>query len=104
MTKQELTRLLHFPIAWLNWDMYPHELFEIQRADYYPGAEQASEHYRYGAFRWWLMQSFTGEQAAKLLALTFLDPDQAMANSARADLLASLRLPSGLQELARLKA
>ncbi len=67
--------------------MYSQKLYQAQRKDYEPGSEAASEHYRYGAFRWWLEKSLSDSQLAKYVVLTFLDSDQVMASAARKDLL-----------------
>lgn len=82
-SKQHFAMLLQYPSEWLAWGMYPDKLFEIQVHDYKPGSETASEHYRYGAFRWWMSKPLSDKQLAKCVVLTFLDPDQIMAADAR---------------------
>lgn len=85
-SRQRFAKLLHYPSEWLAWGMYPDKLFQIQVHDYEPGSETASEHYRYGAFRWWISKPLSEKQLAKCVVLTFLDPDQIMAANARKDL------------------
>ncbi|MDH5669969.1 MAG: hypothetical protein OEY86_18360 [Nitrospira sp.] len=86
-SRHQFAKLLKFPVQWLEWGMYPHKLYQIQIKEYEPGSEDASEHYRYGAFRWWLAKPLSDSQLAKYVVLTFLEPDQLMAGAARKDLL-----------------
>jgi len=72
-----------FPKEWVEWDMLPDELMEIQIKGYEPGHEDASEHDRNGAFHWWLKRNPTKEQLTKLLKLTYLDPDPLMGKDIR---------------------
>lgn len=83
MKKEEFVKLMNYPKEWLDWGMYPDELFEGQVALYKPGDERGSEHDRNGAFHWWLKRSPTKEQLKKLVALTFLDPDSLMGEDVR---------------------
>lgn len=83
ISKRDFLRLLRFPIQWLDWEMYPDELFEVQVSRYEPGHESGSEHDRNGAFHWWLRRDPTREQLRKLVHLSFLDPDQHMAQDVR---------------------
>lgn len=102
-TKARFTALMKFHSAWTTWEMYPDELLEIQKSDYTPGSESSPEHYRYGAFRWWLARKLTVEQMAKYLALTFLDNDQTMAQCARQDLILAHEVPPPLLYVAQLQ-
>jgi len=92
MTKQAFLKLMNFPPEWLEWDMYPDELFEPQLKMYKRGDERGSEHDRNGAFHWWLKtnpkpalgrKAPTKEQLKRLIKLTYLDPDKDMAASVR---------------------
>jgi hypothetical protein len=83
VTKRDFMRLMSFPTEWDSWGMYPDQLFELQRADYQPGNENAPEHHRNGAFHWWLQQDPSAEVLVKLVALTYLDPDPPMGNDVR---------------------
>ncbi len=71
-----------FPKEWLEWDMYPDEFFQGQLGVYEPG-EKDDEHYRYGAFHYWLKRNPTKETLLKLAKLSWLDSDQIMAADAR---------------------
>jgi hypothetical protein len=83
LSKQDFLALMKFPKEWLSYDMYPNELYDAQATRYEPGQENGSEHDRNGAFHWWLKQVPTKEQLKKLVALTYLDPDQLMASDIR---------------------
>ena len=80
---ESFLELMQFPQEWLEWGMYPDELFEMQMRDYQPGQEQASEHTRYGAIHWWIAQDPWPDKLSTLFALTYLDGDQPMAADAR---------------------
>ncbi len=86
MCKIQFVNKLNFPDEWLKWGMYPDDLFRIQLQDYEPGTESSSEHYRYGAFQWWLHQPLTTEIINQYIDLTYLDPDEGMGEAARNDL------------------
>ena len=75
--------LMSFPKEWLEYGMYPDELFNFQLHLYQPGDEEGSEHYRNGAFHWWLKRELTTEQLSNLVKLTFLDSDSLMGNDVR---------------------
>lgn len=63
--------------------MYPEGLAKWQIAGYRAGHEEAPEHDRNGAFHWWLRQNPDKSTLMKLVELTFLDPDQIMAEDVR---------------------
>ena len=76
-TKSEFLELMKFPNEWADWEMYPDELFLGGQLDSYTqGSENASEHYRNGAFFYWLKKEPTKEQLSKLVKLTYLEPDE----------------------------
>ncbi len=83
LSKKEFLTLMKFPNEWDKWDMYPEDLAEIQIAHYKPGNERSSEHFRFGAFRWWEVYANSKEDLKKLVALSYLDSDQGMASHAR---------------------
>jgi len=83
MNKAEFLSLMCYPSEWLEWDMYPDDLFEKQLSLYQPVDERGAEHDRNGAFHWWLKQTLTDNQLTKLVALTFRDPDPIMAADVR---------------------
>ena len=84
--KEHFLKMMRFPNKWSEWDMYPDELYIIQVTDYEPGTEEGSEHYRYGAFQWWLRQELKLDIIQKYFKLTELDPDKLMGEEARNDL------------------
>jgi len=75
--------LMRYPDEWDTLHMYPNALFETQLANYRPGDEQGSEHDRNGAFHWCLRKNPDSECLLKLVTLSMLDPDQAMASDVR---------------------
>lgn len=83
MNKSEFLKLMNFPKEWVEWDMYPDELAEIQMKDYKKGNEDSSEHDRFGAFNWWIAYADNEEQLIKLFKLSILEPDKLMADSVR---------------------
>lgn len=46
--------------------------------EYYPGSERASEHFRNGAFHYWLHKNPRKKILLKLVKLSFLDPESLM--------------------------
>lgn len=83
MNKHEFLEKMNFPIEWEIYDMYPDELYLWQFKHYQEGDEQGSEHDRNGAFHWWLKRNPNKKEIALLIKLTYLDPDQLMANDVR---------------------
>jgi hypothetical protein len=83
MDKAKFLELMDFPKSWNDWGMFPDALFDQHLKHYEPGAELSPEHDRFSAFLWWLKQSPSEEQLLKLVALSFLDPDEIMAKDAR---------------------
>lgn len=88
MTKDEFIKLMEFPPEWREWDMLPDELLNRQMAEYAPGSERASAHYRSRAFHFWLQQRPSKEVLLKLARLSFLDPDPLIAYALRKDYIA----------------
>ena len=75
MTKDAFIKLMQYPREWVEWNMLPDELINSQLAEYAPGSEQAAEHYRNGAFHFWLRQKPGKEILIKLIKLSYLDPN-----------------------------
>jgi len=67
MTKFDFLKLMKFPEAW--YEMYPDELYNIQIKYYEPGNENAPEHFRLGAFAWWLSINPSQEDIIKVRKL-----------------------------------
>ena len=74
---------MEFPAEWESWNMIPEEWLALVLSSYESGMENASEHDRHGAFQWWLRNQPTTDQLVKLSHLSFLDPDQHMAETVR---------------------
>lgn len=83
MTHDDFLKIMKFPKEWMEWNMIPKDLADMQVNNYSPGHENASEHDRNGAFHWWLKRNPTKVQLEQLLELTYLDPDPIMAEDAR---------------------
>lgn len=88
MTKDEFIRRMQYPREWVEWAMLPDELLDEQIAECGRGGDWASEHYRNGAFRYWLRRRPSKDVLLKLVRLSFLDPDPLMAYSLRKDYIA----------------
>jgi hypothetical protein len=78
MTKEDFVKLMNYPKEWLEWDMLPDIVLEIQMNEYEPGHEQSSEHNRNGAFQFWIRGDADEEQLIKLVKLSKLDPEEIM--------------------------
>ncbi len=76
-------KLMNLPTLWNEAVLYPETLFLGQLESYTPGSEEASEHYRYGAFNWWIKQNPPVDKIAALLRAATLDTDPQMAEDAR---------------------
>lgn len=74
---------MKFPKEWLDYGMYPEDLWEFQKNGFDEEHVEASEHDRNGAFHWWLRKDPTKDELIKLVKLTFLDPDPIMAADVR---------------------
>jgi hypothetical protein len=98
MTKLQFMRRMHFPAEWQSWDMYPGELYQRQLESYQPGNERASEHFRNGAFHWWLKRDLSDALLIKLIFLTARDPDRLMARDVRGHILRRPALPTRIAE------
>jgi len=99
MNKAEFLSLMGYPPEWIEWEMYPDTLFEKQFEMYRAGDERGAEHDRNGAFHWWLKQNLTADQLAKLVALSFKDPDPIMADDVRRHIERRPDLPPEVRRL-----
>ena len=89
---------MHFPADWQHWEMYTDELYQRQLESYQPGNEKASEHFRNGAFHWWLKGDLSDGLLIKLIFLTAQDPDTLMARDVRSHILRRPGLPTRMSE------
>ncbi len=83
MNHSDWLKLMQFPPEWTAWCLIPSELAGLQLSGYESGHEGASEHDRHGAFQWWLKQNPSLEVLVQLTQLSWLDPDQLMAQYVR---------------------
>lgn len=72
-----LSRLMAH-IDWMNFGMYPDELFMIQVIRHKKRHEQSSEHNRNGMFQFWLNKKMSNEEMIKLKKLALLDCDKSL--------------------------
>ena len=82
-TKNKLAEILHFPKEWLEWKMYPQEMFLEHRKLFQPGNESDSENERNETFHHWLSRELTEDQLLRLIKLSQLDPDPTMSSNVR---------------------
>jgi hypothetical protein len=83
---------LGYPEVWRTMRLYPDDLRAAQEADLArepPGDVGGTEHYRYGAFCFWLRNPDTPQHIlGALISAAAADPDSAMAQAALIDLVA----------------
>ena len=89
MTRNEFIKLMQYPREWLEGDMLPDELIDLQMVQYQPGGEQAAERYRNAAFHFWLRKRPGKEILLKLIKLSYLDPDPLSSYAFRKDYIAN---------------
>jgi hypothetical protein len=90
MDKAHFIQHMGYPKEWLGGyllDAYLEDqitgwLSEHEADRSLTGEAPGSEHYRYGAFLYWLKRDPSLPQLEKLLALSYLDKDQVMATDA----------------------
>jgi len=88
--KKSFMNFLDFPLEWLEFGLYPDELFVLQMKNVLANENlseneiehrqklgMGSEHYRYGAF-WWVIKNMGYSVLDKLLLAMEKDPDSAM--------------------------
>ena len=83
MTHTDWLKLMQFPPEWEAWHLIPNELAAIQLAGFEPEHAGAPEHDRHGSFRWWLKREPSSDVLVQLVQLSWLDPDQPMAQYVR---------------------
>ncbi|MDK9363398.1 hypothetical protein [Lelliottia wanjuensis] len=100
MKKEHFLMKMHFPIEWITFNLYPDVLFKNQinlyRED---NDEESSEHYRNGAFHWWIRRNPDKDTLIKLINLTFLDLEQLMADDVRSYIIKCEAFDNDLKEL-----
>ena len=100
MKKEEFMLLMHFPNEWSELLMYPDELFYEQLKEYeIEKDDEGSEHYRNGAFHWWLRANPEKSILIKLTHLTFLDLEQLMADDVRSYIIKANYFDTDIEEI-----
>lgn len=99
MNKIEFLKLMNYPMEWLDWEMYPDELFIAQRDGYKSGHENGSEHDRHGAFQWCLKRNPSEDELIKLVKLSYLDAETGMGAYVRYYILKAEFCNDGIREL-----
>jgi hypothetical protein len=91
MDLREFAAQLAYPDVWLQLDLLPGDLYAAQLLELLNegGTTGAPEHYRYGAFHYWLRRDPQEERLAQLVEAASLDPDKAMAGAALKDIVSS---------------
>jgi hypothetical protein len=86
---EDMLRVLGYDERWLAWGFVSLQYLSQQFEAFESSGGQNTEHYRYGAFRHVLAQraSISDDDLERYIELASLDPDQAMAGSALADLV-----------------
>jgi len=111
LARLDLLQRLCFPKIWQEKGLYPDDLYQVQleafRAearvrgippdDYHPAG--GTEHYRYGAFRFWLYRKPAREVYEALMEAAAADPDPPMAGAAIKDLISSYSPSRAIVEL-----
>lgn len=93
--------VMEFHPKWREYELLPTEHMKELLATYKPGMEDASEHDRNSVFHWWLRQSPDKDVLVKLVELSFLDSDQAMADDVRKNITQSACFDSEVERLIR---
>lgn len=83
MDKAEFMKVMQIPEEWEIFGMYPKDLFDFQMIYFEPEHIEVAEHDRQCMFHWWLKREPSEEELRKLVELSFLEPDQRMAEYAR---------------------
>ncbi len=108
----ELVDRLCYPAVWMERGLYPEDLFQGQLEAFATEAREhgvppqeycpvgGTEHYRYGAFRYWLQRNPGPEILHALMEAAVTDSDPPMAGAAIKDLLAAYHPTRAMLELA----
>ena len=79
MNRAEFLKLMEFPGEWELWNMIPPDWLSGAMEEYRPGQEESPEHYRNGAFHWWIRSEPSKQDLITLARLSLIDPEQIMA-------------------------
>lgn len=112
MSQKDYKTLLEFTDRWFTLGILTEEKLQQYGTTYETSADKNTEHYRYGAFRWYLNEHrpLSASVAEALYALGASDPDPAMGEAIMADIIGLAECPpsavakalaSGRQHLVR---
>jgi len=92
MNKLSFAKLLNYPAIWLDMNLLTDELFEFQSHEFQKEygnriPKGGTEHWRYGAFHYWLARDIDSKVLWRLLEAASVDPNQAMAGAAIKDII-----------------
>src|SRR6266545_5603696 len=111
LARSELLQRLRFPKIWEEKGLYPDDLYQVQLEAFIAEARDhgippddyssagGMEHYRYGAFRFWLFRNPGREVYEALMEAAVLDPDPPMVGAAIKDLISSYSPSPAILEL-----
>jgi hypothetical protein len=112
LSLSELIDRLGYPAVWTEKGLYPEDLYQVQLAAFVAEARErgirsheyrpvgGTEHYRYGAFRYWLQRDPGPDTLHSLMEGAVVDPDPPMAGAAIKDLLAAYHPTRAMIEVA----
>lgn len=92
MNKLTFSKLLKFPQIWLDHGLLTDELFEFQISEFEKeygdkAPSGGEEHWRYGAFHYWLRPNIDSKLLSVLLEVAEADSDLPMAGSMIRDIV-----------------
>jgi hypothetical protein len=104
MDTGRLCQLLNYPPIWAERHLVCDEFFVPQAAEFereygYRVPQGGTEHWRYGAFLFWLRRNTDSKMLAHLLAAAIADPDPPMAGNVIKTIIAH---PSSTEQMLRL--
>ena len=89
MPPKDYKTILGFSEHWFTLGVVTEESLLLSAAEYEASGDSSTEHYRYGAFRWYLSQHrpLSASDAEALYELGNSDPDYSMGGAIIADIL-----------------
>jgi hypothetical protein len=93
MNRNILLKKLNYPAEWEKYELLDEQLISIQLDEYIKeyGSETpkgGTEHFRFGAFLFWLQKDINFKVLSSLLKVAMLDPDKPMAGAVIKEILA----------------
>jgi hypothetical protein len=89
MPQKDYKTILGFDNQWFTLGVVTEESLLLSGAEYEASGDKNAEHYRYGAFRWYLSQHrpLPASDAEPLYELGDADPDHSMGGAIMADIV-----------------